>query len=90
MKALILGSLSLLVSLASAKAEAKTAKSCKALALSGGGAKGAFEAGALYGLIMNDEDKSKYAYDVVTGVSAGAINTGAISIFKPGDEVNMV
>ena len=71
-------------------AEAKAAKSCKALAMSGGGSKGAYEAGALYGLIMNDPDKTKYEYDVVTGVSAGSINTGAISLFKPGDEVNMV
>ena len=39
---------------------------------------------------MNDKDKSKYAYDVVTGVSAGAINTGAIALFKPGDEVSLV
>lgn len=39
---------------------------------------------------MNDQNKTKYAYDVVTGVSAGAINTGAISIFKPGDEVSLV
>ena len=68
----------------------KDGATCKALALSGGGSKGSYEAGVLYGLVMNDADKTKYAYDVVTGVSAGAINTGAISIFKPGDEVNMV
>jgi predicted acylesterase/phospholipase RssA len=73
-----------------AAAEAKAAKSCKALAMSGGGSKGSFEAGALWGLIKNDNDTGKYAYDVVTGVSAGAINTGAISLFAPGDEVNMV
>ena len=89
LKTIIIGSLSLCMSITLA-ASAKAAKSCKALAMSGGGAKGAFEAGALYGLIMNDEDKSKYAYDVVTGVSAGAINTAAVSLFKPGDEVNMV
>ena len=69
---------------------AKSEKSCRALALSGGGAKGSFEAGALYGLVMNDVDKSKYRYDVVTGVSAGAINTGAISVFDIGDEENLV
>ena len=69
---------------------AKSEKSCRALALSGGGAKGSFEAGALYGLVMNDVDKSKYRYDVVTGVSAGAINTGAISLFEIGDEENLV
>ena len=89
LKSLIIGSISLLLGTAMAD-QAKSTKTCKALALSGGGAKGAFEAGALYGLIMNDPDKAKYEYDVVTGVSAGAINTGAISLFKIGDEVNLV
>ena len=43
--------------------------------MSGGGSKGSYEAGVLYGLVNNDPDKTKYAYDVVTGVSAGSINT---------------
>jgi len=70
----------------------KTVKAteCKALAMSGGGAKGAYEAGVLWGLVMSSTEKSKFAYDVVTGVSAGAINTGAISVYAPGDETNMV
>lgn len=58
--------------------------------MSGGGAKGSYEAGALWGLYYTDTDKSKYEYDVVTGVSAGAINTAAVSLFAPGDEVNML
>jgi len=58
--------------------------------MSGGGSKGSYEAGVLYGMIMNDPDKSKYAYDVVTGVSAGSINAFGMSLFQPGDEVNMV
>jgi predicted acylesterase/phospholipase RssA len=66
------------------------AKECKALAMSGGGAKGSYEAGALWGLYYTDTDKSKYAYDVVTGVSAGGINTAAVSLFAPGDEENML
>jgi len=55
--------------------------------MSGGGAKGAYEAGALWGLYFNDDKapKDKYAYDVVTGVSAGAINTAASSVFAPDD-----
>ena len=65
-------------------------KSCRALAMSGGGSKGSYEAGVLYGLVNNDPDKSKYAYDVVTGVSAGSINSIAVSLFAPGDETNMV
>jgi len=52
--------------------------------MSGGGSKGAYEAGVLYGLITTDTDKAKYEYDVVTGVSAGAINTGAVSVFGKG------
>lgn len=52
--------------------------------MSGGGAKGSYEAGALWGLIKNSEDKTKFEYDVVTGVSAGAINTACVSLFEKG------
>ena len=65
-------------------------KSCRALAMSGGGSKGSYEAGVLYGLVTNDPDKANYAYDVVTGVSAGSINSVGVSLFAPGDETNMV
>ena len=34
------------------------AKKCIALAMSGGGVKGAYEAGALYGMVHEAEDKS--------------------------------
>merc|ERR1712086_476938 len=82
--------LTFIVLLIIAKADtAPKDKSCLALALSGGGAKGSYEAGALYGLVNAGKDKS-FAYDVVTGVSAGAINTGAISLFAPGDEKALV
>jgi predicted acylesterase/phospholipase RssA len=54
--------------------------------MSGGGAKGAFEAGALYGLYHTNTDKTKFMYDVITGVSAGAINLGAVSLYDIGDE----
>jgi len=69
--------------------KSNSSKSCRALAMSGGGSKGSYEAGVLYGLVNNDPDKSKYAYDVVTGVSAGSINSIAVSLFAPGDETNM-
>lgn len=61
---------------------------CRALALSGGANHGAWEAGVMWGLnhYGNPED---FAWDVVTGVSAGAINTCAISVFAPGDGVAM-
>ena len=68
----------------------KDAKKCIALAMSGGGVKGAYEAGALYGMVHEATDKTQFEYDVVTGVSAGAINTAGVSLFKKGDEVNMV
>lgn len=53
--------------------------------MSGGGSKGSYEAGALYGLYYSDTKAAsdKYAYDVVTGVSAGAINTAAAAMFEP-------
>ena len=60
---------------------------CKALVLSGGGANGAWEAGVLYGLAHNDLlDPSAIRYDVVAGVSAGAINASALALYPPGEE----
>ena len=87
-KSIILASLAVSVS-AEGNHKTNSTKSCKALAMSGGGSKGSYEAGVLYGLVNNDPDKTNYAYDVVTGVSAGSINTVAVSLFAPGDELNM-
>ncbi len=47
------------------------------MALSGGANKGSYEAGILHGLAHN-LDSTLLEYDVVTGVSAGAINAGAV------------
>jgi predicted acylesterase/phospholipase RssA len=60
--------------------------------MAGGGSKGAYEAGALYGMLrsQNDSKTTKFAYDVVTGVSIGAINTAGVSLWKPGSEWDMV
>jgi len=58
--------------------------------MSGGGTKGAWEAGVLWGLYHADPDKTKYAYDVLSGISAGSINSGMVSFFAPGDEEAMV
>lgn len=58
--------------------------------MAGGGTKGAYEAGVVWGLVHNAVDKSDYAYDVISGVSAGSVNGGAMAIFEPGDELNMV
>ena len=81
------------IALASALGDAQALgdrKGCNALALSGGGALGSYEAGVMWGMYFNAKDKSDYAYDVVTGVSAGAINSAGISTFAPGDEENML
>ena len=75
-----------LASLAATLLPAVSAKECKALALSGGGAHGAFEAGVLWGLFKNDPDKSKYEYDIVSGVSAGSINALGIAAYPIGKE----
>jgi len=56
---------------------------CRALALSGGGNNGAWETGILWGLMHygNPED---FQWDVVSGVSAGAINSSAVVLFPKG------
>ncbi len=57
--------------------------------MSGGGIKGAYEAGVLYGMYNAEQnDKSKFAYDFVSGVSAGSINAGALAMFEKGNEGN--
>jgi len=70
--------------------QALTRKSCTALAMSGGGSKGAFEAGAMWGLVKNDPNPEKYKWDVVTGVSAGSLNAAIVTGFAPGEEDEMV
>ena len=60
---------------------------CYALALSGGGTNAVWESGVIYGLTHygNPED---FKWDIVTGISGGAINTGMLSVFEVGDEQN--
>lgn len=82
-------SLSKLILLASCVL-AEDTPSCTALAMSGGGSFGAWEAGVLWGMYYTAEDPTQFQYDVVSGVSAGAINGAAVATFAPGDEVNML
>ena len=63
---------------------------CNALVLAGGAVKGAYEAGALFGMYHQSSDKKKFDYDVLTGVSAGAINVGAMSMFEKTDTERML
>jgi len=81
-----------LLGLAQSKADVSQEQKdrCLALSMSGGGALGAYEAGALWGMYFGSEDKSKFEYDVMTGVSAGSINSMATAVFDIGDEENMI
>ena len=70
-----------------------TAKSpdgkCRALALRGGGSKGSYEVGFLKGMTKY-LDPIEYHYDVVVGVSVGAINAALLAIHPPGEEKKAV
>jgi NTE family protein len=54
----------------------------KALCLSGGGVKGSWQVGVLTHLLGNIETK----YDIICGVSVGAINCGFLAQYKHGQE----
>mmetsp|Transcript_17779 Transcript_17779/g.20261 ORF Transcript_17779/g.20261 Transcript_17779/m.20261 type:complete len:371 (+) Transcript_17779:31-1143(+) len=69
---------------------AVTGRICQALVLEAGGDHGGYEAGVLDVLINNATNPNDTLWDVVTGVSIGAINTGYISQYKVGDEKNMI
>jgi predicted patatin/cPLA2 family phospholipase len=58
---------------------------CRVLALEGGGEKGAYQAGAIKGLIANT-NATEHQWDVITGISVGALNAAGFSLFEPGDE----
>lgn len=58
----------------------------KALVLSGGGAKGAFQIGALRH-ILGDLQKQ---YDIITGISVGALNAAYLSMFAKGAELEAI
>jgi hypothetical protein len=58
---------------------------CRAIALAGGGTRGAYEIGALKGMIDSMPDY-EMAYDVMAGVSIGALTANTIGMFDIGDE----
>ena len=62
---------------------ARDADSCIALEMSGGGSNGSWEVGVLWGLAHYAENVEDLYYEVVTGVSAGAINSVIISGYAP-------
>lgn len=61
---------------------------CRAAAFSGGGSRGSWEAGVVYGLNHNG-NPADVAWDVISGVSAGALNAGGIALFAPNDGLAM-
>jgi predicted acylesterase/phospholipase RssA len=78
----------LLASAIAAAAVASSQDTCYAIALSGGGSNGAYEAGVLWGF-LHYGDPEDFRYDVVSGVSAGSINSAAMSPWEIGDELAM-
>jgi len=58
---------------------------CRAIALGGGGDRGAYEAGAIKALV-DLQAPEKVKYEVVTGISAGSWNAAGLGQFKIGDE----
>lgn len=65
--------------------DGKKQDKCRGLGLRGGGTKGAFEAGAFRAFVELMEPE-EYAYDVIVGVSIGALNAAMISTFEKGHE----
>ena len=51
---------------------------CRGLVLSGGGNNGSWEAGVMYGLV-NNGNPADFEWDIISGVSAGSINTLAVA-----------
>lgn len=65
---------------AASKVAAQQKPTCQALVLSGGANKGAYEAGVIYGMAhILPEDQVRW--DVLSGVSAGALNCGGVSVW---------
>ena len=56
---------------------------CHILSLEGGGDKGAYQAGVIWGLANSTKDVE---WDVISGISVGSINGIAISLFPKGQE----
>ena len=88
MRRIALSLISVLVLVGTANAEEVPFKQCKALVMSGGANKGAYEAGVVHGLsrLLNGTDAY---YDVVSGVSAGSLNAAAMALWAPDTAVEM-
>lgn len=58
---------------------------CRALVLRGGGTKGGYEVGVLKAF-LEKLPAGEMNYDVINGISIGALNGGTFSLFPPGEE----
>ena len=58
---------------------------CRILALRAGGVHGAYEVGAIKAFIETLEP-NEYAYDYISGVSAGALNAAVMAKYSKGEE----
>ena len=56
---------------------------CRALAMRGGGTKGAYEVGALK-TMSELLDPKEIEYDIIEGVSIGGMNAGIFSLYEKG------
>ena len=81
-------SLATLISLATAQQLVTDEQKCRVLSLSGGGSKGAYEVGAIHSIVNSLEAPHNH-YDVVSGVSVGAINAAGVALFDKDHEKDM-
>jgi len=70
--------------------QADAGEKCRALVLQGGGDKGAYQAGVLYGLVTYTDKPEEFQYDVLTGISVGAVNAISLAQFPKGEEKEAV
>ena len=56
------------------------------MSIQGAGDHGAWEAGAIAGIINATTNPEDYRWDVIVGVSAGSLNAGGMSTFPIGKE----
>jgi predicted acylesterase/phospholipase RssA len=80
-------SLLLLFLISSFAKQLSAGPTCRALVLEGGGDKGAYQAGALSQMFAMIP--TEIQYDVMSGVSVGALNTAGLAMYAKGDEGNM-
>lgn len=66
-----------------------SADTCRALSMSGGGSRGCYEVGVVWSLV-NNLPPSEVAWDVVSGISTGSLNTVGFSLYPKGQELGAV